>query len=465
MSYAPLSPLLLAALILTVFEIAGGRPRIATLRLPRLSAAAAAAGACALIAGFLVQLLLLADQALHDGARPQWVTHTPYLLVYPVPPPSPQHWFFSLGALGAAVVQTLGLGTVVAALLQRRDDEGDGAARLARALTPLLAIVLAGLALWSPAVSSSDSFVYVGLGMLGPHPFERPQHFFSGEYAAVFRDWPLPPTVYGPLWCALNAGVVALGSTFAAKVLALRVFGTVLLVALAALVARLEHSRALTAAVLLNPMLWFQYVSNAHNDLLGLALLVAALALVAAGRPWLATLFVAAAGLVKFPFMFVGAVAFARLGPRRALLYAGTGIVLALALSALFGGRPYLDALLVTGKLSGTAVSPLMRDVKLAFAAATVGLTLYVLLRSRFPAFGGFVFPAVAPVCFPWYLPWAIPYVLAARELVLPSLLALPVLGALADGIYGYHGFTLLVPLAALAWVVGLTLRRRPADG
>jgi hypothetical protein len=36
---------------------------------------------------------------------------------------------------------------------------------------------------------------------------------------------------------------------------------------------------------------------------------------------------------------------------------------------------------------------------------------------------------------------------------MLVTLFALPLLDVLADGVYTFHGFTLLVPLAALAWV------------
>jgi hypothetical protein len=89
-----------------------------------------------------------------------------------------------------------------------------------------------------------------------------------------------------------------------------------------------------------------------------------------------------------------------------------------------------------------------------------VVLTAFVLLRGRFPGFGGFVYPAIAPIFFPWYLAWALPYALAARRGALATALALPVLGVLGDGLYGFHGFTLLIPLAALAWVVWSALPR-----
>jgi len=152
--------------------------------------------------------------------------------------------------------------------------------------------------------------------------------------------------------------------------------------------------------------------------------------------------------------MILGAVVFERLGPRRALLYAAAAVAVCVLLSALFGGRPYLDALLDTGRLTDATTSPLMKYTKVAIALSTLGIVAFVLFRRRFPSFGGFVFPAIAPTFYPWYLLWALPYALAAGRFALPTLVALPLLSTLGDGIYGYHGFSVLIPVAALGWVL-----------
>jgi hypothetical protein len=445
--------LLLAAALLTVWEMAGRSLPRPFGRLPPVSRGAVACGAAALVAAFWAQLALLAYQTRHDGAHPAWVEHTPLLLFHPLWPLGSTHWLYSLGALLLVCVQTAGLATLVAALA-RMPPEGDSApAHLAWRLTPFVAAALAALALWSPAVSSDDVFGYVGLGLLGAHPFDRPAHFFSGEYAAVFDAWPLRPTIYGPLWTAYNAALVSLGGSFTAKVMVLRATGAVLLGVLTLLTARIGRSRALTAAVVLNPMLWFQYVSNAHNDLLAICLLVGAVALVERSRPMVAMLLVAAAGLIKIPFVILGTVAFARQGARRAALFAAGAIVTCLALSALLAGRPYYDALRISGGLDGASQPPLFTAAKLAIALGTLGVTAFVVLRDRFPAFGGLLSPAIAPNFYPWYLVWAVPYALATRATALPTLLAFPLLATLADGTYGFHAFTYLVPLAALCWI------------
>jgi hypothetical protein len=458
-----MSPLVLAALILTVWEVLGRRlPALPRLNLPRISRPAVALGALALVAGFSGQLILLAFQAGHDGARPDWVSRTPLLFVDEAFPFGEAHGLISFAALGLVVAQTLGLLTLVGAILRGAQGGNDAApARLAQQVTPFVAAILALLAFGSPAVSSGDVFGYVGLGLLGPHPFERPAHFFTGEYARVFDSWHLRPTIYGPVFTGLNAAVVSLGHTFAGKVLALRALGLVLMLIFAALVHALARSRALTAAVVLNPMLWLQFVTNAHNDLLGMNLLAGALILIARRRPAWAMLLVAAAGLVKFPFVVFGAVAFAREGPRRAIPYAAGAAALCVAVSAAFAGRPYLDALTLTARTRAAFTDPVLNEMKFALSLTTLAVTAFILLRGKFPAFAGWLYTALAPVLFPWYLIWAFWYALAARGAALATVLALPLLATLSDGIYGLDVLAYALPLAAFAWLV-LAMRAAP---
>ena len=398
----------------------------------------------------------MAYQAGHDGVRPDWVSRTPFLFVDEGFAFGDAHAAISLAALGLVLVQTAGLVVLVGAIARRDHDREAG--RLAASLTPFVAGVLAVLAVWSPAVSSGDVFGYVGLGMLGPHPFERPAHFFTGEYARVFDTWHLRPTIYGPLWTTLNAGVVALGTGFAGKVLALRVYGVVLLLVFAAFANALVRSRAVTAAVLLNPMLWLQFGTNAHNDVLGIDLLAGALLLVTRQRNLLAMLLVGAAGLVKFPFVVLGVVAFARAGRRAAFVYASGAAAFCLALSAVFAGKPYLDALLLTARTRAFFTDPVLNEMKLALSLTVLAVTALILLRGKLPAFAGWLYLGLAPVVFPWYLLWTVWYAMAAQGAVLATLLALPLLATLTDGIYGFETLAYAIPIVAIAMV----LRSRP---
>jgi hypothetical protein len=450
------SPLLIAAFVLTVWQLLGRPlPRLPVLAAPATSRIVVAVGSIVLVAAFAGQILLLVYQAGHDGARAAWFADTPLAFVDDAYPFGDAHGAVSLLALGLVLLQTAGMGALLIGLAAG-PEEREG--RLARGLVPFTAGLMAVIAVWSPAVGSGDAFGYVGLGMLGNHVFERPAGFFAPEFARVFDHYPLRPTIYGPLWIGLNAAVVSFGSGFLGKILVLRLFGVLLLAAFAWLAGRLTGSRIVDAAVLLNPFLWLQFVTDAHNDLLAVVLLTAAVAIAASSRPVWAIAAVVAAGLVKLPFLVIGVVVFGRLGARRAILYSAVAVALCVAISAVFGGKPYLDALLATAGGRRAVMDPLLQGAKTAGALSALGVTAWVVLRGRFPAFGGWLYPALAPVLFPWYLVWAVPYALAARQGVLATLIALPVLAVLSDTIYALDAFALLLPATAIAVLV-LSLR------
>jgi hypothetical protein len=425
----------------------------------RVPKAAVALGGVLLVAGFAAQLALLAYQAGHDGVRPGWFSTLPYALVDDAAPFGGAHPQISFAALAFVLVQSIGLTAVVAAFVPERSRADRDAAW---ALVLCAAGALGAFALFAPAIGSSDMFGYVGLGLLGAHPFERPAHFFTGEYARFFASYPLRPTVYGPLWIGLNAALVSLGGTFAAKLFVLRAFGATQLLALAALVWSLARSRALTAAVLLNPMLWLQFVVNAHNDLMAVTLVAGGVALVARRHTGWAIAAIAAAGLVKLPFLLLGVVAFGREGRRRALLSAGSAVAVCVAISAVFGGKPYLDALLTTTAQRGIDMDPVLQASKIVMALTPVFVTAYVLLKGRYPAFGGWLYPALAPILFPWYLVWAVPYALAARAGALLTLLALPLVATLVDTIYDLHVVALALFALGMAGLLAAVARQAP---
>ncbi len=464
-----MSPLLLAAFVLVAWEFAG-RP------LPQLSArsatwapkrSAVVVAAMALVAAFAGRLALLVYQAGHDGSHPAFFATLPFFFVddvYAVFPPGPEHGRISLEALGVAAAETCALGTLVLEAL--RNPERSLALRLA----PYIAVALALLAIFAPVLSSNDVFGYIGLGMLGSHAYLQPGNFFTGEYARLFDQFPIRPTIYGPLWVGLNSAVVALGTTLFTKVLALRAFGAVLIVLLALLARGLGCAPAVRVALLINPMLWLEFVANAHNDLIAVVLVVAALLAVARNRPVWAVAAVAAAGLVKLPFLVLGAAVLARAPSRRAaigLLAAAT--VLCLGVSAVFGGHAYLDALMATVRLRGSELKPGTAVLKGATLALALLGTAYALVRGRYLAFVGWLYPVLGPIVFPWYFAWTIPYALAARRLVIPTLLGLPVAGTLSDTIYGLDPVAMFALYGALGTLIVTTLfsntRRVPRSG
>jgi hypothetical protein len=450
-----MSPLLLAALILVVWELAGRRlPWPAERAWPRIPEWAALPAAVVLVGGFWAGLALLGFQSGHDGTRAAWFANFPLRFVDDAYPFGDLHAVISLGALALALLETLALGTLVAIVAQQPGRSW------ATRVAPLVFAALAVLAVSATVVSSGDLFGYVGLGMLRGQAYFRPVGFFTGEYARVFAHYPIRPTIYGPFWVWFNAAIVALGGPgFLGKMVALRLAGVLELLLLIALGRALALPRAALYALALNPMLWLQFVVNAHNDLAAVVLLVAASLLVGRRWPAWASVAIACAGLIKFPFLLLGVVAFVRLPLRARLGYAALAVGLCVAASAAFGGHPYLDALLGTARSRGAAWDPLVGGVKAACALGVLAVCAFALLRGRLVAFGGWLFPALAPVLFPWYFVWTVPYGVAAGNGLTASLLALPLAATLADTIYGLDPIALVVP----AGIVGaLLLGMRP---
>ena len=451
-----MNPLFIGVLALVGWEIAVRRGIFGGLRLklPAFGPAAVVAAAAVLVGAFAAQLALCDYQSAHDGIRPVWFAAAPLHFVDDAYPFGPAHAAFSFGALALAIVQTLALFVIAGGVA---NPASSGAARI---VPFVAAFALGALAFASPVVTSGDVFGYVGIGMLGAHPFARPEDFFHGQYAQVFANYPIRPTVYGPVWVVVNAGAVALATTFAGKIFALRLLGAILLGLLVVLARALGAGRAALCALALNPMLWFQFVTNAHNDALAIVLVVGALVAVERRVLWLAVLLIAAAGAVKVPFLVLGIVVFGRHRDRRTgIVAAAASVALAVGVSATYGGHAYLDALLATGR--GRVVwGPEVAVAKAAIALLALGATVVALVFQRFVGFAAWLYPGLAPLIFPWYLAWTIPYVCAAGSGLLETLLALPIAATLADTIYGLDIIGLAVAVAIVTFVV-VDLRRR----
>jgi hypothetical protein len=212
-----------------------------------------------------------------------------------------------------------------------------------------LALVL-GVAM--PAVLSTDVFAYVGYGRLAvihglnPHLHTQVELVRLGDPTAPYLRWPIA-SPYGPLWTCLSMAVVrlapagaVLGPAIAFKlVAALAVLGVA--AGARALVGRVEPERgnATFLLVALNPLLLIEGPGSGHNDVVMIALVVAALVAHAAARPRLAALVVGAAAAVKLvPLVLVPwlAVLAARAaGPRWSSRLAAVGVTTALAVAPL----------------------------------------------------------------------------------------------------------------------------------
>ena len=147
------------------------------------------------------------------------------------------------------------------------------------------AIVLGHLAaLLAPPLLSSDVFGYIAYAreaaLHGLNPYVASPSAVPHDSIYPFVYWKHAPTPYGPLFTGLSVPLGLLSKT--AALWTYKALTGAASIAIAFMVARIARARGLDptrAAILvgLNPILLFYAVSGAHNDLLGLALIVCAL--------------------------------------------------------------------------------------------------------------------------------------------------------------------------------------------
>jgi hypothetical protein len=293
--------------------------------------------------------------------------------------------------------------------------------------------VMAAIALASPSLTSFDAYGYVHNALLGILSYAPPPTPFPGEYH-VFDLWFGRPTstLYGPLWLPIVRMITILAPTLTSKLIALRIANLVFFAALLALLRALGQSRRMIAIVALNPAIFFQFVANAHNDIIGVIVLLAAAALVAKQRP-IATGLVSVAGLIKLPFVVLGLPLFSNVGPpSRRLALCGIAVVATLAFSWLGGGEPYARSLMEFGIHAG----PWRYWHLPALLAAAAFLTIAIAGGRRYrsavwliPSIGTF---GIA-VIYPWYFLWSFVYALPRRRVLRHLLVGFPLAAALVQ--------------------------------
>lgn len=328
-----------------------------------------------------------------------------------------------------------------------------------------VALLLHLLALAMPVFLSRDVYSYAFYGRMveryGANPYtEIPASFASDPaYPFVSVDWIDSPSVYGPGFTAISAGVSGVAATperqaFSFKLLAAIASISTLFLAVAA-ARRIAPERVSFAAALIgwNPVIVFHGVAGGHNDaLLGLVLAGGVLAILAR-KELLATGLLALGTLVKVsgavPLVMAIAAAVVARGRSARLRVAGLHAGVAAAVAAPFvipflqAEDPTLGALELASRQGWLAPS---RFVLQAFrglarliggdgAADVVGLivriafpllliwVLVILVRhlSRDPArisppvvvaamgWAALISMLVAPILLPWYAAWVVP--------------------------------------------------------
>ncbi|WP_460308972.1 polyprenol phosphomannose-dependent alpha 1,6 mannosyltransferase MptB [Actinocorallia aurea] len=419
---------------------------------------------------------------------------------------------------GAIVLGGVGLGLCLSA-----------AGRGARARSgPIVAVgALAALAFaLTPPVGSSDHLNYAAYGhmaVLGLDPYATTAaDLGSDAYGLAVQEWRTTPSVYGPIVTWTQAFAVwAGGGTVRGTVLVLSLISALVYVLVGLVLRRMarDEQGRLRAALLwsANPILLFQLVSGAHNDVLAIGAAVLALAVFTggvrrtarAGETWRAFGAGALAGAavaMKFPAGLVGAgPAWVLLRARRwgglAALGCGALLVAGAAYAAVgFGAFNQVREAsqfvslanpwhLVAGRGGGVLGAGLDRDLVPVLSLALLALLIWLLGRAL-PEADDAVRAAAALVlawlfaasyALPWYdglgwavlvlLPWSrFDWIMLARTVGL-SLAYLPardpVLAGLPDGLHwlvtGLRATVMPFVLAAvLAALVAACLARRP---
>ncbi len=319
--------------------------------------------------------------------------------------------------------------------------------RASRAVVAAAASIVILLSLSEPAFISPDAYSYVADVMLGTAAYAPTAVPLGGEYRVIndALGLPLSASPYGPLWIEITAVVTGAAPSLLAKLLALRVFGVLMLIAfLAALNALRLPSRIITVAAL-NPALALQYVANAHNDLFCIAC-VAWAAVIARRMPLVSMAAVVAAALVKLPFAAFGLPAFfGVVSPRLRWLYVGGAVVCAITLSWLLAGAAYFRAVL-SHVPAHTPAGALGFAVSICALAAVISA---VVRRRRFET-AAWLFPLAGSYATPWYVAWGSGYAIASRRALGYLLVFLPIASTLVDTAFMQLWTLILVPFLTI---------------
>ena len=358
-------------------------------------------------------------------------------------------------------------------------------------LFPVIAVTLVSLAVVTagPLVLSRDVYSYASYGRMyalyDTNPYVAHPVQFSGDpfTHVVSEEWRDTPSVYGPAFTLLSAGIARAARNSTAStvwafklVAAVAVAVTMFLAAAAARVARPGREAFAAAVIGLNPLMVIHVAGAGHNDALVAVLLAAALLIAVRNAPSIGqnearpviavTVLITLAALVKviagIP-LFLWLAFLARSSPPgRQLRALGTHVTVATAVTVaitapLFAGAHTFKAIAnvagregwasgarlvartfqaVTGADIGSiAQLALSTSVYAGFLLAFAWLTWRVFRAANGEpgaAWGGglLLFALAASYLLPWYAAWFLPFVPFLMELGLGTV-ALAVAGLL----------------------------------
>jgi hypothetical protein len=350
-----------------------------------------------------------------------------------------------------------------AALLQLYRDAARSSTRsIVLAVAPA-AIALLVLSAFAPN-TDDDAAAYVAYAKLPAFAqayAPSPVAIAGPGFERVAATWPqLPSLVYGPLWLAVDRGLIGWAPSYAAALGILRAVNVLLLGALVLGLRRAGCNAATLAVTALNPMLWFYFIVQAHNDLAPIVLVVAGTA-IARTRPLLGSLVAGVAGLIKIVFVALAVLAYAGRRPwPRTVGYAAASVALTAVVSWAFGGAAYVRAIVEVGHMQiATRADTLHLLAALlhgALAAVAAAAIVAAVARNVFVGPAAYSFSAISTIVYPWYLGWCIPYAARIPAFAGVFFVSLPAVAHLIDPHFSLspaRSFALLVPYYAVVLV------------
>jgi alpha-1,6-mannosyltransferase len=325
-----------------------------------------------------------------------------------------------------------------------------GLLALAGAVSKRAAIILIGalqlIVFAGPVLLSTDVFSYIAYARMGVEHGINP--YLHGPlaiahdpiYRYVGQDWKHVATAYGPLYTLLSYPLAPLGlggALWGMKLMALLASAGTLALTWRCACARALNPVAAILAVGVNPLYVIYGLGGAHNDLIMLLLMMAAVSLTFAGRDAAAAVAVVAGALVKvtvavlLPFMVLarrsraqllgaaGAVGLGALIAYAAFGTHGVDVVAALNRDAAFVSTDSFPTE-IAHLFGKPGVFPVDHDL---LKAALVVIVLHLLWRTwrgyDWVAAAGWTLLAISVTStwlLAWYILWPLPLAVIARD-------------------------------------------------
>ncbi len=421
-------PITFVGLPIVLWEIArerAGRPAGALsppgLRASRLTVAVAA---LLLIPLFAMQLrLLFLQTVLENGGS------TASFAQFPIPVYIGRTFNPSIHGLYSAVAFALAAAESVCLLLLWAGARAFSQTRAGCCLLACAGSALAILAVFAPALSSTDPYEYIAAAGVG---------------ARAYGDGPglgVANILYGPLWLYGSSLLLHLAHGAVVQIELLRALNASLVGAIVWMLARARCPREIGICFVLNPSIWFSGVANPHTELWGLAALVACFMSLRGPAPRIVTvLLLGAAACVKLPFLALGSALLTqerRLASRLTLL--GWAVAISLAVSIAAAGEPLLSNFGRYAHERMLLLSPPQRIERVSVELFLIALLARGFVRGLSFRGAAWLMPQLALVPYPWYGLWGFCALMGDASWCLAFLAGLPVFTVMMDYNYDAH--------------------------